>query len=248
MKKIGDELTEFEVEEQEIQKYSLSTVFAHWILIISVFTLVVSGGLPLLNRILNFINLIDYRLPTIPYQFYIHNIFGFFLVFAIIFVIFTHSINLKDILGGQVSKDLGGFLRSFIYLIGLEKKIESGASKRFYAYQRIFFILIIFCLWVQIFSGLMLFFNPSSGSDISRTFLSPIQLLHYIGTLLLVFVLVYHILMSIRRFDKISYRCIFISGKLPLWYIKKNHKLWYEELAKNKESRKPTTRNGRIMT
>jgi cytochrome b subunit of formate dehydrogenase len=228
-KEVND-LNRLNIKNQSVQKYSISTIFAHWIMVISVIGLIMTGCIPLFNKILDIINLVDITLPILPLSSELHSIFGFMLVFSIIFVIFTHTIDMKDILSSEVSRDIGSLVRSILYIIGLEKRLERGSSNKFYGYQKITFVLFIFSLWMLMFSGLILFFNPGQVSDVSETFMGPIGSLHLLGTLIILLLVLYHIVMAVRRFDKNSFRCIFIDGTLPLGYVKEHHKLWYDEL------------------
>jgi cytochrome b subunit of formate dehydrogenase len=228
-------VNKIDIKNNTVQKYSIFTIFAHWILLISVLGLIFTGGFPLLNSALSLLVIDNLSIPELPYSTFIHNIFGFVLVFGIVFVIFTHSINLKDILSGKVIKDIGAFIRSFLYIIFLEDRLESGGSAKFYGYQKVTFILTIFALWMQIFSGLLLFFDPISGSNVSQVFMGSIQKIHLVGAILLVLLVLYHLIMAIRRLDKLSLKCIFYNGKIPLWYVKKNHRLWYENITVEKK-------------
>jgi len=216
--------------EQIVQKYKLPTIIAHWIMIISVFALIITGAVSLINKIIDYINLFSLTIPEVPYKGTLHITFGFFLLFGALFVIFTRTIDLKEIMYGKFIRSFAGFFRSILYIIGFEKRLESGDIKKFYAYQRMSFILIGFSLWILILSGIVLSINANPDSSINQTFIGSVRMLHIIGALLIILLMVYHIIILIRRFDSLAFRCMFIDGKLPLWYVKKNHHLWYLEL------------------
>jgi cytochrome b subunit of formate dehydrogenase len=218
-----------------LQKYGLPTIFAHWILVISVIGLIITGVFPFYNNNLQHYTILNFLLPTIPHSPLLHNIFGFVLIFGIVFVTFTHSRNLKSILSGEFIKNLGAFIRSFLFIIGLDKRLESGSGNKFYGYQKITFIGILFALWMVIFSGLLLFSGSYMESSISHSFAHSLIIIHYFGALLITLLFFYHIIMAIRRFDKISFKCIFLDGKIPVWYAKKYHKIWYAEIKKIKD-------------
>jgi cytochrome b subunit of formate dehydrogenase len=131
---------------------------------------------------------------------------------------------------GKFINGFSGFFRSILYIVGFEKRLESGDVKKFYAYQRMSFVLLGFALWILIFSGVILFVNSSPDSSINQTFIGSVRDLHIIGSLLILLLMLYHIVITLRRFDKLAFTCMFIDGQLPLWYVKKNHKLWYKEI------------------
>ena len=228
--KKGDKLIFEENGQKVVRKYRLSTIISHWIMIISVFALIFTGAITLINKIIDYINLFELTIPQVPYRESLHVIFGFFLLFGALFVIFTRTIDLKEIMFGKFIRSFGGFFRSILYIIGFDKRLESGDIKKFYAYQRMSFVLIGFALWILILSGIVLFINASPDSSINQTFIGSVRMLHMIGALLIILLMLYHIVIIIRRFDRLAVRCMFIDGKLPLWYVKKNHHLWYQEL------------------
>jgi len=215
-----------------VRKYGMQTIYAHWILLISVIGLIITGVFPFFNENLTSFNAINFSLPVVPYSHTLHYIFGFVLIFAIIFVTFTHSMNLRDILKGKLKNNIGEFFRSILFIIGFDKRLKSGAGYKFYGYQKITFIGFVFSLWMLIFSGILLFFGLYAESSISNTLAHSLHLLHYFGALLILTLFVYHTIMALRRFDRISFRCIFYNGKLPIWYIKKHNKIWYDEIKK----------------
>jgi cytochrome b subunit of formate dehydrogenase len=231
--KEGDQLDKVDFKEPEIEKYTFPTILAHWMLIFSVTGLILTGAIPLINKVITYLNLINITIPVVPYSTTIHTPLGFFLIFGILFVIFTHKINLQDIFSGKLSKLTGSFFRSFIFIIGFEKRLESGGAKKFYGYQKITFIFIMFSLWILMFSGVILYINTNPDASINQTFMGSVRTLHLIGTFLIIIMMIYHLIMTLRRFDGKSLRCIFIDGKLPLRYVKEKNRLWYDELTKN---------------
>ena len=48
-------------------------------------------------------------------------------------------------------------------------------------------------------------------------------------------VTLYHFLMNLRHHDGTTLKCSFFTGTLPLWYVKKHHKIWYLSLVKQEK-------------
>lgn len=222
-------------KEHAVRKYHLSTIIAHWLLIISVFALIFTEGVVLINKITDYLNLLELTLPELPHKTSIHIVFGFILLFSILFVIFTRTVDLKAIMDGKFIRNFGGFVRSFLYLVGLEKRLEGGEVTKFYCYQKMTFVFMGFTLWIMIFSGMVLFVNANPDSSINQTFIGSVRTLHIIGSLLIILLIIYHIAILIRRFDGVALKCMFIHGKLPLWYVKKYHKIWYNEIMETEK-------------
>jgi len=55
-------------------------------------------------------------------------------------------------------------------------------------------------------------------------------LMHVCAGVLVIFLSLYRILTLIRRHDAVASKCILATGRMPLWYVKKNHFLWYRQL------------------
>ena len=187
-------------------------------------------GIPLINKLIDYLNLFDLTIPLIPGSTNLHYLFGFMLIFTVIFKLTTHSGGFSGVLGGNTRKDLGGFIHSIYYIVFMVEKIQKTASHKFYGYQKITILLTIFALWMQIFSGLILFTDPLAGSTVHNIFYRPLVLMHFLGAFLVLFLVIFHIAIIARRLDMYAIKSIFVNGRVPMWYVKKNHRLWYDEI------------------
>jgi cytochrome b subunit of formate dehydrogenase len=217
-----------------VRKYSASTILTHWLLVVSILGLILTGGIPLINKLIDYLNLFNLTIPLIPGSTNLHYFFGFLLIFSVIFKLTAHTGGLKAALGGNSRKDLSGFIHSIYYIVFMVEKLQKTAAHRFYGYQKISILLTVFGLWMQIFSGLILFTDPLAGSTVHNIFHYPLVLMHYLGAFLILFLVIFHIAIIARRLDMHAIKSIFVSGKVPMWYVKKNHRLWYDEINEMK--------------
>jgi hypothetical protein len=53
---------------------------------------------------------------------------------------------------------------------------------------------------------------------------------HVAAGVLVLLVVIHRIALVVRRHDKVAIRSVLATGSMPKWYVKKNHKVWYEEI------------------
>jgi len=231
-----DEMTAFEEIDitNEIQMYQRITIFEMWSFTLVLGVVAVSGLFLLRDWLfLNFGVYGDKLIPTPNGIQNIHIWFGFALAFLGIFHIAVHVFsNKKDILPKQTFQDFKAFLHSGMYLIGLARE-EDYNSGRFYGRQRIVYLALVYILGLTIITGLLYYMNLLSND---------LTMVHVVPAGLSIMVLLFHVLITIRKHDTAALNCAFITGKLPIGYIRKNHPVWYEQIMAEKEStlkRKP---------
>jgi hypothetical protein len=163
----------------------------------------------------------------------IHQLFGFFLILVAILHIAAHSTGTnKDILSKDPIKDFKMFLHSIFYLIGFSKFEEPGGGDKYYSRQKIVYLSLAYTIGLSAMSGVILFLI-SSSSEIRGMFI----LTHIAAGVSIILILVFHLAINIRRHDLTALYCSFISGKLPLWHIKKHHKIWYYKILAHEKRR-----------
>jgi thiosulfate reductase cytochrome b subunit len=218
-----------ESPSDKIQMYSIVSIFEMWIFTIILATLIITGLF--LLRDWFFLNFGIYGEKFIstpePTQ-NIHIWFGFALAVLGLLHLAIHIFSKKkDILPKQTLRDFKGFLHSIIYLLGFARREEYG-SERFNGRQKIVYIALVYILGLTIITGLIIYFE---------LFANEVALLHIIPAGLSGLVLLFQFFITIRKHDIIALNSAFISGKLPIWYIRKNHPIWYKKLkAERKET------------
>ncbi|UCF50130.1 MAG: hypothetical protein JSU91_01215 [Thermoplasmatales archaeon] len=167
-------------------------------------------------------------IPTIDGAFDLHLWFGFALMIFGLLHIVIHMLSKKkkDILTKQTGRDFKAFLHSGIYLIGLARREDYGTSERYNGRQRIVYISLVYILSLTILTGILYYFHLITHD---------ISMVHVIPAGLSIMVLLFHFLITIRKHDLIALKSAFLTGKIPMWYARKNHPIWYENFRSKRE-------------
>jgi cytochrome b subunit of formate dehydrogenase len=170
---------------------------------------------------------------TTPSNFmYLHTIFGLLLILAALMQIILHSSTGKQgILMKRPFRDFKGFVHSLFYLIGFSKIEEHGGGEKYYGRQRMVFLALAYGIGLMAISGFALYAFSSQS-----VFRDIMILTHVLAAGLIYLVLLYHLAINIRKHDYTELQSSFVTGKLPLWHIKKHHKIWYHEILKHEKA------------
>lgn len=169
-----------------------------------------------------------------------HQAFGLLLIIGALAHIAAHSLDKnKDILTKDPLRDFKTFLHSTFYLIGFAKREDLSGGGRYYARQRIVYISLVYTIGLAAISGFPLYIGTIEGS-----FSSMLKVTHILAGISIILILLFHLAINIRRHDLHELKCSFATGKLPLWHLKKHHKIWYfkilgRELRRVKRYEKP---------
>jgi len=217
-----------ESPSDKIQMYSLVSISEMWAFTIILTFLVVSGLFLIRDWLfLNFGVYGNKFIPTPEGTQNIHIWFGIALAFLGLFHLTIHIFSKKkDILPTQTIMDFKKFLHSGMYLLGLARREDYG-SERFHGRQKIIYVALVYILGLTILTGLLHYI---------KFFSNDIIIVHIIPAGLSIIVLFFQFLITIRTHDPIALKCAFISGKLPRWYVRKNHPIWYKQLIGERES------------
>jgi len=213
----------------EIQIYHPISIFEMWIFTVTISIVAISGLFLMRDWLfLNFGVYGEKLIPTPPGFQNIHIWFGFVVaIFGLMHLGIHVFSKQKDILPKQTLRDFKAFLHSATYLINFTRKEDFGTSDRFNGRQRIVYLALVYILGLTILTG-FLYFNDILSTDLS--------IVHVIPAGLSIIVLLFHFLITLRNHDKIALKGAFVSGKLPLWYVRKNHPIWYEKIMKRRDS------------
>jgi len=213
----------------EIKMYRPITIIEMWAFTIILGILAISGLFLMRDWLFsNFGVYGNIFIPTPEGTQNIHIWSGFALIILGLLHVNIHIFSKKkDILPKQTLQDFKAFIHSGMYLIGLARNEDYGAPGRFYGRQKITYIALVYILGLTALTGLLLYIN----------FLShDLTIVHVISAGLSVMVLFFHFLITIRKHDMIALNCAFFTGKLPLWYVKKNNPVWYEQIMTERKT------------
>jgi thiosulfate reductase cytochrome b subunit len=167
-------------------------------------------------------------IPTIDGAIDFHLWFGFALmIFGLIhIVVHILSKKKKDILPKQTGRDFKAFLHSGIYLVGLARREDYGTSERYNGRQRIVYTSLVYILGLTILTGILYYFHFITHD---------VSMVHVIPAGLSIMVLLFHFLITIRKHDLVALKSAFLTGKIPTWYARKNHPIWYENFRSKRD-------------
>ncbi len=228
---INNKLKKIIQSYNKIQIYHPITVVEIWAFTIVLGVMVISGLL--LIRDWLFLNFGVYGrvfIPTPKITLNIHIWFGFLLIILGFFHLVIHllSKNKKDILPKRTSNDFKSFLHSGMYLIGLARRETYEKSIKFNGRQRIVYTAQVYIIGLTIITGFIFYINYISDD---------LALVHVIPAGFTIMVLLFHVLITIRNHDSIVLKAAFFTGKLPIWYIRKNNKIWYKKLRSEQKNK-----------
>ncbi len=206
-----------------ITQYSPMAVLEIWLFTLSIAIVTISGLFLLRDWLyLSFGVYGDVYIPTPPGSKTIHLWSGAALgVISLIHIIIHLRSKDRALLPVNTMRDFKSFLHSGMYLIGISRREERGTQGKFNGRQRITYICLVYILGLAMITGILYYFEILGHS---------LALVHVIPGGLTVMVVLFQFLMMIRNHDTIRLKATFITGKLPLWYIRRNKPLWYEKI------------------
>lgn len=232
-----DDLRTQIITRKQVKKYSAGMVFQNWLLSILILLMIITT-LPIYrDTVFHVIGIIGGTLIKTPSSFvrWHINIGLVLLLVASVRIIIQTVKKQNNIVTKRPLKDFKGYVHSFFYLIGFARRMEQGGGDRYYGWQKMVYLALVYSVGLLGISGLVLLSMESEGV-LRDVFL----LTHVLSAGLFFIVLMFHIGINVRRHDLTELKCFFVTGRLPLWHVKKHHKIWYAELKEemNRKDRK----------
>jgi cytochrome b subunit of formate dehydrogenase len=220
------------VNQNFIRKYSPLVVGEYWLFTIFLLGLLFTGIFLLRDFIYDFMGIYGDLLVETP-----ANIITLHLIFAILFAITSIiyiiiHLNSKELglLSNKPAKDFKAFLHSLFYLIKLSRREEPGGGDRYSGRQRIVYFALIYTIGLAAISG-FLFRGITFNDELSEIF----SFTHVFAVIFIILIFLFHVLITLRKHDWINLKCTYITGTVPLWYVKKHHKIWYKRILKQQK-------------
>jgi cytochrome b subunit of formate dehydrogenase len=168
----------------------------------------------------------DKIFPTPSNFLNLHLIFGFLIIIVGLIHFALHSGDKKnELLMKRPIKDLKSFFHSFFYLIGFAKREEQGGGGKYTSRQRVVYLALVYNFGLSAISGISMLIISSDSSLITI-----FRLTHILAAIFIILILIFHSLINLRHHDSTALRCSYVTGTLPLWYIRKHKKVWYHEI------------------
>jgi cytochrome b subunit of formate dehydrogenase len=211
--------------ESEIKRYGKIVVLEHWLAIIMIFTLMITGLFLVRDWFVHEFHIYgaENYIPTPSFASDLH----WYAALAILVVGAIHLIahggqKEKPILPKNSVVELKAALYSLMYMVFLTKKQERGSGEKYLKSQRIIYAFTIYVLGLAAITG---FLNWAG-------ILGELMLIsHIVAGVLVLLIGIHRTALIIRKRDKMAVRSVLFTGTMPQWYVKKNHRAWYEEMV-----------------
>ncbi|MDY6965547.1 MAG: cytochrome b/b6 domain-containing protein [Halobacteriota archaeon] len=224
-------MTEPLIKDGKVKKFSTIVMIEHWLFTIVILGLLINGLLPFLNRF--FREALDIRgairFPEVGLRY--HEPLGILLIVLCMLHLLVHLVIFpgnKAILPTHPKNDLRNSFHAVLYFFLLTKKPERGNGERYRGNQKIEYMAYVFTLGLLIPSGIIMY---AQGQTMEGFMSSPLKLTHAFGALMLFIVVLWHFGIAIRKRDWTALKGIYLTGKVPLWHVRKNNKIWYDEIT-----------------
>ena len=113
-------------------------------------------------------------------------------------------------------------LYSLMFLVFLTKKQERGSGEKYLKSQRIIYAFTIYVIGLAAITGFLNYIGLLGEYMLNS---------HIVAGVLLILIAVHRLALVIRRHDRVALRSVLATGTMPMWYVRKNHKVWYEEIV-----------------
>ncbi len=215
----------------KILRQSLINRFIHWTTALSIFLLILSGfgQMPLYNR---------YNVTKLPGAQWLGDYFStihlhYIAAILLIFVATYHIANAFIRREFDIFPRRGDLKESFLIIKAMITKGQEPPSDKYLAEQRLAYLFIGGNVLLLILTGLIKMYKNLSGVELSNTFLFWNTMLHNLGTVLLIFGIVAHLVAFIFKANRPLIPGIF-TGYVDREYCKDRHCLWYDRLEEGK--------------
>jgi cytochrome b subunit of formate dehydrogenase len=211
--------------KSEIKRYGKIVVLEHWLAILMIFTLIITGLFLVRDWFVHEFHIhgAENYVPTPDFANSIH-------LYAALGILVVGAIHLiahggqkeKPILPKNSLIELKAAMYSLMYLVFLTKKQERGSGEKYLKSQRIIYAFTIYVLGLAAITG-FLYSLGLMGEQM--------QISHVIAGVLVILIAVHRMALIIRKRDKMALRSVLATGTMPEWYVKKNHRVWYEKMV-----------------
>ncbi|UCH88598.1 MAG: cytochrome b/b6 domain-containing protein [Thermoplasmata archaeon] len=218
-------------QDGKVCKFSIPMVLLHWILIIVVTILLITGFIPFFNWVISSLYMYDFSFTELPNSALWHKIQGISFVILVIIYIGLHSKTSDNIISKDFGSDVRSFNNNLMFNFGLVNRHKESKGDSSLQTQKILLILFIYSIGLLMISGIGIYLNSMlNDGTFNYSWESPIFITHILSAFIFLMLVIIFIASFIRKLDWIAIKSILFTGKVPLWYVKKYHRLWYEKI------------------
>ncbi len=208
----------------EIKRYGKIVIIEHWLAILTVFSLMFTGLFLARDWFIHEFHIhgAENYVPTPDFAADLHLYAAFgILVVGIIHLVAHGGQKEKPILPKNSMLELKSALYSLMYMVFLTKKQERGSGEKYLKSQRIIYAFTIYVIGLAAITG-FLYYSEILGE--------AMLISHIVAGVLVILIGVHRTAFIIRKRDKMAVRSVLFKGTMPKWYVKKNHRIWYEQM------------------
>jgi cytochrome b subunit of formate dehydrogenase len=207
-----------------LRRYGGRVIVVHWLFIITFMPLLAMGILLMRDWFAREFHVygIDYLIRTPTWALDWHMYLGAaVLIVGLVHILLHIGQKEKPILPRNVGADLAANIHHIMYIFHLSPLEERGAGEKYKRHQRMTYVALVYVVALLAVTAFLVW------SDI----VGELGLvLHVIAGVLALFLSAYRILSLFRKHDMVAIRSILATGKVPDWYAKRRHFLWYREV------------------
>lgn len=221
--------------KEKIIRHSPLVRLVHWSIVISTFTLIITGmfQLPLARRY--FIDQIpglawsgDYSATVL-----IHYLAATVLLMAVSVHIVYHLIRKEY----NLIPKRGDLKESYQIIKAMAGFGEEPKSDKYLAEQRLAYIYMAFSFFIIIVTGVIKVIKNLPTVVFSDTTLNWVTNIHNLATFMIIFGIIAHLAAFVFKANRPLVPSMF-TGKVDLEYIKNRHSIWYEKMQKKGKLKK----------
>jgi cytochrome b subunit of formate dehydrogenase len=207
----------------EVRRYGMEVVGVHWLFMVFVYPLVITGWFMLRDWFLETFRILHaFKVfPTYEWTPEVHTLVGVCLVFVGLIHLFVHAYQReKPMLPRDTGRDLKASMHNIMFLFYMAKRPTRGAEGKYRGDQRMTYVATVYTL----------FLSAITAAFVMAGWLGETGLiLHIIAAVLFLFLSAYRILSLLRGSDRVISRSILATGTVPEWYAKKHFFGWYRK-------------------
>lgn len=215
--------------KEKIIRHSLLVRVVHWSIVVSTFTLIITGmfQLPLARRY--FIDQIpglawsgDYSATVL-----IHYLAATVLLMAVSVHVVYHLIRKEY----NLIPKKGDLKESYLIIKAMVGLGEEPKSDKYLAEQRLAYLYMAFSFFLIIVTGVIKVIKNLPTVVFSDTTLNWVTNIHNLATFMIIFGIIAHLAAFVFKANRPLVPSMF-TGKVDLEYIKNRHSIWYEKMQK----------------
>lgn len=221
--------------KEKIIRHSPLVRLVHWSIVISTFTLIITGmfQLPLARRY--FIDQIpglawsgDYSATVL-----IHYLAATVLLMAVSVHVVYHLIRKEY----NLIPKKGDLKESYLIIKAMVGLGEEPKSDKYLAEQRLAYLYMALSFFLIIVTGVIKVIKNLPTVFFSDTTLNWVTNIHNLATFMIIFGIIAHLAAFVFKANRPLVPSMF-TGKVDLEYIKSRHSIWYEKMQKKRKLKK----------